>query len=84
MVIAHVAMPMRKIVVLTIVLALFSAPISAEGEKMFYPAGSSEITIVGEPGHVGDQLTAAILVNNRGSDPGSVKLVLTDLSLIHI
>ena len=80
MVIAHVAMPMRKIVVLTIVLALFSAPISAEGEKMFYPAGSSEITIVGEPVHVGDQLTASILVNNRGSDPGSVKLVLTDLS----
>ena len=65
---------------LTIVLALFSAPVSAEGEKMFYPAGSSEITIVGEPVHVGDQLTASILVSNRGSDPGYVRLVLTDLS----
>ena len=80
MVIAPVAMPMRRIAVLTIVLALFSAPVSAEGEKMFYPAGSSEITIVGEPVHVGDQLTASILVSNRGSDPGYVRLVLTDLS----
>ena len=65
---------------LTIVLSLLSASVSAEGEKMFYPAGSSEITIVGEPVHVGDQLTASILVSNRGSDPGYVRLVLTDLS----
>ena len=71
---------MRKIAVLTIVLSLLSASVSAEGEKMFYPAGSSDIIIVGEPVHVGDQLTASILVNNRGSDPGSVRLVLTDLS----
>ena len=80
MVIARVAMSMRTIAVLTIVLALFSAPVSAEGEEMFYPAGSSEITIVGAPVHVGDQLTASILVSNRGSDPGYVRLVLTDLS----
>jgi len=80
MVIARAAMLMRKIAVLTIVLTLFSVPVSAEGEKMFYPAGSSEITIVGEPVHVGDQLTASILVNNRGSDPGSVRLVLSDRS----
>ena len=47
---------------------------------MFYPAGSSDIAVTGEPVHVGDELTASILVNNQGSNSGSVRLVLSDLT----
>ena len=73
-----VASGLRKTVVLVIVLVLISSPVYGEGEKMFYPAGSSEIAVTGEPIHVGDELTASILVNNQGSNPGSVRLVLSD------
>ncbi len=69
---------LRKTAVLTLVLVLMSNSISGEGEKMFYPAGSSDIAITGEPAHIGDELTASILVNNQGSNSGSVRLVLSD------
>ena len=69
---------LRKTAVLAIVLVLISSSVSGEGEKMFYPAGSSDIAVTGEPVHVGDELTASILVNNQGSNSGSVRLVLSD------
>ena len=69
-----------KTAVLVLVLVLMSSPASGEGEKMFYPAGSSDIAVTGEPVHVGDELTASILVNNQGSNSGSVRLVLSDLT----
>ena len=69
---------LRKTAVLTLVLVLMSSSASGEGEKMFYPAGSSDIAVTGEPVHVGDELTAFILVNNQGSNSGSVRLVLSD------
>jgi uncharacterized Zn finger protein (UPF0148 family) len=75
-----VASGLRKTTVLVIVLVLIFPPVSGEGEKMFYPAGSSEIAVTGEPVHIGDELTASILVNNQGSNSGSVRLVLSDLS----
>ena len=77
---ASVASGLRKTAVLAIILVLISAPASGEGEKMFYPAGSSDIAVTGEPVHVGDKLTASILVNNQGSYTGSVRLVLSDSS----
>lgn len=39
-------------------------------------AGSPEIALVGEPAHVGDTLTASILVHNEGTSPQSVQLEL--------
>jgi len=69
---------LRKTAVLTLVLVLMSSSTSGEGEKMFYPAGSSDIAVTGEPAHIGDELTASILVNNQGSNSGSVRLVLSD------
>ncbi len=75
---ASVAPGLRKTALLAIILVLMSAPVSGEGEKMFYPAGSSDIAVTGEPVHVGDELTASILVNNQGSYTGSVRLVLSD------
>ena len=71
---------LRKTAVLALILILMSAPVSGEGEKMFYPAGSSDIAVTGEPVHVGDEITASILVNNQGSYTGSVRLVLSDSS----
>lgn len=63
--------------------ALFSislavSPVSADGEKMFTPAGSSEVAVSGEPIHVGDMLSVSILVHNQGSETGSVRLKLMD------
>jgi len=43
----------------------------------FSSAGSEEIVIIGQPVHVGDQLTASILVHNKGSNSDSVRLELT-------
>ena len=43
----------------------------------FSSAGSDEIVIIGQPIHVGDELTASILVHNKGSTIDSVRLELT-------
>ncbi len=43
----------------------------------FSSAGSDEIVIIGQPIHVGDELTASILVHNKGSLTDSVRLELT-------
>ena len=43
----------------------------------FSSAGSNEIVIIGQPIHVGDELTASILVHNKGSTSDSVRLELT-------
>jgi len=43
----------------------------------FSSAGSEEIVIIGQPVHVGDELTASILVHNKGSNSDSVRLELT-------
>ena len=43
----------------------------------FSSAGSNEIVIIGQPIHVGDELTASILVHNQGSISDSVRLELT-------
>ena len=43
----------------------------------FSSAGSDEIVIIGQPVHVGDELTASILVHNEGSTIDSVRLELT-------
>ncbi|MED6312231.1 MAG: hypothetical protein VX653_00105 [Candidatus Thermoplasmatota archaeon] len=40
-------------------------------------AGSSEIALIGEPAHVGDSLTASILVHNQGQNPQYVSLEIT-------
>ena len=40
-------------------------------------AGSSEIALIGEPAHVGDSLSASILVHNQGKNPEYVSLELT-------
>lgn len=42
----------------------------------FTAAGSPEIALIGEPAHVGDTLTASILVHNQGSSPQTVQLEL--------
>ena len=61
----------RKLTVFILALTLLSTATSAEdSEKRFTPAGSTDVAVVGEPVHVGDELTASILVHN--------------LSLIHI
>ena len=39
-------------------------------------AGSSEIALIGEPAHVGDSLSASILVHNQGQNPEYVSLEL--------
>lgn len=43
----------------------------------FSSAGSEEIVIIGQPVHVGDELTASILVHNKGSISDSVRLELS-------
>ncbi len=40
-------------------------------------AGSPEIALIGEPAHVGDTLTASILVHNQGTSQQTVQLELT-------
>lgn len=40
-------------------------------------AGSPEIALIGEPAHIGDTLTASILVHNRGESPQTTQLELT-------
>ena len=58
---------------------MLATPVSADDEKMFGPAGSSEVAISGEPIHVGDELTVSILVHNQGSASGSARLELTSI-----
>mgnify|MGYP001433598522 CR=1 FL=1 len=43
----------------------------------FSSAGSEEIVIIGQPVHVGDEITASILVHNMGTKSDSVRLELT-------
>ncbi|MBP51192.1 MAG: hypothetical protein QGI73_04480 [Candidatus Thalassarchaeaceae archaeon] len=43
----------------------------------FTPAGSADVAIVGEPAHVGDSLTASILVHNQGNSSGDVSMTLS-------
>ena len=47
-------------------------------------ASSSEIVLIGEPVHVGDSLTASILVHNQGLNPESVSLVISSDGLEQI
>ena len=47
-------------------------------------ASSSEIALIGEPVHVGDSLTASILVHNQGQNPESVSLVISSDGLEQI
>jgi len=69
----------RKFTVLMVALTLLSTVVSADdSEKRFTPAGATDIAVVGEPVHVGDELTASILVHNQGSETGSVRLALND------
>jgi uncharacterized protein YbaR (Trm112 family) len=42
----------------------------------FTPAGSADVAIVGEPAHVGDSLTASILVHNQGNSSGEASMAL--------
>ena len=50
----------------------------------FTSAGDANLVLIGQPAHVGDDLTASILVHNEGQDLNSVRLELTknDGSLI--
>ena len=69
----------RKFAVFMLALTLLSTAAFAEdSEKRFTPAGATDVAVVGEPVHVGDELTASILVHNQGSEIGSVRLVLND------
>ena len=69
----------RKFTVFMLALTLLSTAAFAEdSEKRFTPAGATDVAVVGEPVHVGDELTASILVHNQGSEIGSVRLVLND------
>lgn len=43
----------------------------------FTPAGSADVAIVGEPAHVGDSLTASILVHNQGNSSGEASMALS-------
>ncbi len=43
----------------------------------FTPAGSADVAIVGEPAHVGDSITASILVHNNGNSSGEVSMALS-------
>ena len=66
---------------------VFTIESSGESEIMVLPvepnplnlttAGSPEIALIGEPAHVGDSLTASILVHNQGKSPQTVQLELT-------
>ena len=67
----------RALLAIIFSLSLLASPVSADGEKMFTPAGSSEVAISGEPIHVGDVVLVSILVHNQGSESGSVRLELT-------
>ena len=65
-------------------LSVVASPVSGDGEKMFGPAGSSEVAISGEPIHVGDVLSVSILVHNQGSETGSVRLELTSAEGVNL
>ena len=65
-------------------LSVMASPVSGDGEKMFGPAGSSEVAISGEPIHVGDVLSVSILVHNQGSETGSVRLKLTSTEGVNL
>ena len=65
-------------------LSVMASPVSGDGEKMFGPAGSSEVAISGEPIHVGDVLSVSILVHNQGSETGSVRLKLTSAEGVNL
>ena len=66
---------------------VFTIDSSGESETMVLPvepnplnltaAGSPEIALIGEPAHVGDTLTASILVHNQGDSPQTVQLELS-------
>ena len=60
-------------------LSILATPVSADDEKMFEAAGSAEVAITGEPIHVGDAFSVSILVHNKGSETGSVRLELTSI-----
>ena len=47
-------------------------------------ASSSEIALIGEPVHLGDSLTASILVHNQGQNPESVSLLISSDGLEQI
>ena len=65
-------------------LSLLATTVSADGENMFEPAGSSEVAISGEPIHVGDVLSVSILVHNQGSETGMVRLKLTSVEGVNL
>ena len=54
-----------------------SGNLSNTTEPSFIPAGSNEVAIVGEPAHLGDYLTASILVHNQGNYSGAVSMVIS-------
>ena len=54
----------------------YSGSSSNSSNDYFVPAGSNEVAIVGEPAHLGDFLTASILVHNQGNSSGEVSMVL--------
>jgi len=70
------ASTIRMLLAILFSTSLLASPVLAEEEKMFGPAGSSEVAVSGEPVHVGDTLSVSILVHNQGSVPGSVRLEL--------
>ena len=43
----------------------------------FTSAGDANLVLIGQPAHVGDELTASILVHNQGEDLNSVRLELS-------
>jgi ssDNA-binding Zn-finger/Zn-ribbon topoisomerase 1 len=43
----------------------------------FTSAGDANLVLIGQPAHVGDDLTASILVHNEGTNVNSVRLELT-------
>ena len=43
----------------------------------FTSAGDANLVLIGQPAHVGDQLTASILVHNQGKNLNSVRLELS-------
>ena len=57
-------------------LDFYSGLSSNSSGHSFVPAGSNEVAIVGEPAHLGDLLTASILVHNQGNSSGEVSMNL--------
>ena len=57
-------------------LDFYSGLSSNSSGHSFVPAGSNEVAIGGEPAHLGDLLTASILVHNQGNSSGEVSMNL--------